>query len=142
MPLLGEVVIRKGRPADHATAEAIQSAAFGDVHWRFGDDRFNVAELPGGEMMGYLVWRQTFTDEFEILSIATHPKHRRKGVGRALVDDFCSANRGDIFLEVRESNAGAIAFYESMGFETTGIRHSYYGNNGEGAVIMKLPYRG
>jgi len=137
-PVIHEATIREGVPADHAPAEEIQKAAFGDVHWPFGDEPFKVAELAGGEMMAYLVWRQTFTEEFEILSIATHPRHRRKGVARALIHEFCTAHRGDVFLEVRESNHGAIAFYESMGFEKTGIRHSYYGDNGEGAIIMKL----
>jgi ribosomal-protein-alanine N-acetyltransferase len=91
-----------------------------------------------GEMVAYLVWRRTFTDEFEILSLATHPGHRRKGLARALVHEFCSANHGDVFLEVRETNSGAIAFYETLGFQKTGVRHSYYANNGEGAIVMKL----
>ena len=137
-PVIHEATIREGVPADHAPAKEVQLAAFGEAHWPFGDEPFKVAELAGGEMMGYMVWRRTFTDEFEILSLATHPRHRRKGVARALVHEFCSAHKGDVFLEVRESNAGAIAFYESMGFEKTGIRHSYYGDNGEGAIVMKL----
>ncbi len=139
-PVITEATIREGVPADHARATEIQQAAFGHEHWPFGDEPFKVAELTGGEMMGYLVWRQTFTDEFEILSLATHPMHRRKGVARALIHDFCSRHRGDVFLEVRDSNDGAIAFYESMGFEKSGIRHAYYGDTGEGAIVMKLRF--
>jgi ribosomal-protein-alanine acetyltransferase len=139
-PVISEATIRDGAPADHAAAEEIQRAAFGDKHWPFGDEPLKVAELAGGEMMGYLVWRRTFTDEFEILSIATHPRHQRKGVARALIHDFCSHHKGDVFLEVRESNAAAIAFYESLGFGRTGVRHAYYGNSGEGAIIMKLTF--
>lgn len=137
-PVISEATIRDGGPADHAQAEDIQRAAFGQLHWPFGDDPLKVAELRGGEMMGYLVWRRTFTDEFEILSLATHPRHQRKGVARALVHEFRSGHRGSVFLEVRESNDGAIAFYESLGFERTGVRHAYYGSNGEGAVVMRL----
>ena len=142
-PVIHEATIRQGVPADHGPAEEIQRAAFGHVHWPFGEEPFKVAEMSGGELMGYLVWRQTFTDEFEILSLATHPAHRRKGVARALVHEFCATNfpaaiRGDVFLEVRESNLGAVAFYESMGFRKTGLRHAYYGDSGEGAIIMKL----
>jgi ribosomal protein S18 acetylase RimI-like enzyme len=140
VPVIHEATIREGVPADYAQAEAIQQAAFGGVHWPFGDEPFKVAELAGGEMMAYMVWRQTFTDEFEILSLATHPKHRRKGVARALLHEFCSTHKGNLFLEVRESNHGAVAFYVSMGFEKTGIRHAYYGNTGEGAVVMKLQF--
>jgi ribosomal-protein-alanine acetyltransferase len=139
-PVIREATIREGVPADHAPAEAIQRASFGGTHWPFGDEPFKVAELAGGEMLAYLVWRQTFTDEFEILSLATHPTHRRKGVARALIHEFCAAHKGNVFLEVRESNHGAIAFYESMGFQKTGVRHSYYGDNGEGAIVMKLNF--
>jgi len=139
-PVIHEATIREGVPADFAPARAIQQAAFGHEHWQFGDEPLHVAELADGEMLGYMVWRRTYTDEFEILSLATHPKHRRKGVARALVHEFCSRNRGDVFLEVRESNHGAIAFYEALGFERTGIRHAYYGDTGEGAIILKLRF--
>lgn len=138
-PVISEAVIRAGVAADHAPAAAVQIAAFGHTHWSFGDEPFKVAEIDG-ETVAYLVWRRTFTDEFEILSIATHPQHRRKGLARALIHEFCSAYKGDVFLEVRESNAGAIAFYASLGFRKTGVRHSYYADTGDGAVVMKLHF--
>jgi len=138
-PVISEVVIREGVPADHAPAAAVQLVAFGREHWPFGDEPFKVAEI-NGETVAYLVWRRTYTDEFEILSIATHPQHRRKGLGRALIREFCSGNKGDVFLEVRESDLGAIAFYERLGFKRTGIRHAYYADNGDGAVVMKLRF--
>jgi ribosomal-protein-alanine N-acetyltransferase len=139
-PVIHEATIRDGVPADHVPAEEIQRAVFGEVQWPLGDEPFKVAELADGEMMAYMVWRQTFTDEFELLSLATHPAHRRKGVARALIHEFCSAHKGDVFQEDRESNHGANAFYQSLGFEKTGVRHSYYGNNGEGAIVMKLHF--
>ena len=138
--VIHEAVIRDGVPADHAPAREIQQAAFGSEHWPFGEEPFKVAELASGEMMGYMVWRSTYTNEFEILSLATHPQHRRKGIARALVHEFCSGHKGDVFLEVRESNHGAIAFYESMGFAKTGVRHAYYADNGDGAIVMKLQF--
>jgi ribosomal-protein-alanine acetyltransferase len=136
-PFIREAIIRDGCAADHPAAAAVQIAAFGEVHWAFDEEPFKVAEIEG-ETVAYLVWRRTFTDEFEILSLATHPNHRRKGLARALVREFCSRNHGDIFLEVRESNVGAIACYEALGFKKTGVRHSYYANTGEGAIVMKL----
>jgi ribosomal-protein-alanine N-acetyltransferase len=39
-------------------------------------------------------------------------------------------------LEVRESNAGAIALYERFGFRAAGMRRRYYQDNGEDALIM------
>ena len=136
-PVIQEAIIREGTPADHAPASLLQVAAFGQVHWPFGEEPFKVAEIDGS-IVAYLVWRRTFTDEFEILSLATHPDYQRKGLGRALIREFCSAHQGDVFLEVRESNRGAIAFYQSLAFQETGVRHSYYGDTGEGAIVMKL----
>ncbi len=135
--VIHEAIIREGTPADHAPSSMLQLAAFGQVHWPFGEEPFKVAEIDG-KIVAYLVWRRTFTDEFEILSLATHPDYQRKGLARALVREFCSAHQGDVFLEVRESNLAAIAFYRALGFRETGVRHSYYGDNDEGAIVMKL----
>jgi len=43
-----------------------------------------------------------------------------------------------IELEVRESNAAAIALYKGCGFTSAGVRPHYYADNDEGAVIMWL----
>ena len=132
------VIIREGTTAHHRAAEAVQLAAFDHIHWPFTDDLFLWVEVDG-EMGAYLVWRQTaYPDEFEILSLATHPKHQRKGLARKLVQTFCDGREGDIFIEVRESNWGSRAFYKSLGFVETGRRHAYYENNREGAIVMKL----
>jgi ribosomal protein S18 acetylase RimI-like enzyme len=139
--VISAAIIRDGVSADHAQASEIQRAAFGHLHWPFGDEPFKVAELPEAEMMAYLMWRWTFTGEFEIISIATHPKHQRKGVASALIHDFCLTHRGDVFLEVEETNHGAIALYEWQGFEKTGVRHVYYENTTNGAVVMNLRNR-
>ena len=39
-------------------------------------------------------------------------------------------------LEVRVSNADAIALYERLGFKPRGIRRGYYTDNREDALIM------
>jgi ribosomal-protein-alanine N-acetyltransferase len=39
-------------------------------------------------------------------------------------------------LEVRRSNAGAIALYERLGFRAAGVRRRYYQDNGEDALVM------
>ena len=39
-------------------------------------------------------------------------------------------------LEVRQSNAAAIALYEGLGFRSAGLRRRYYQDNGEDALIM------
>jgi ribosomal-protein-alanine N-acetyltransferase len=46
-----------------------------------------------------------------------------------------------MFLEVRASNAAAIALYSSAGFEGVGRRVRYYARPIEDAVVMKLGLR-
>lgn len=69
-------------------------------------------------------------DEAELLTIATDPDHRRKGVARALLADLLSdlRQRGTthIFLEVASDNPAAMALYASAGFAEVGRRKGYY----------------
>lgn len=79
-------------------------------------------------------------DEGEITDIATHPDFRRAGLARAVTEalfGFC-AEKGikKIFLEVRESNVGAIALYTSLGFGAVGKRPNFYRTPTEAAIIM------
>jgi GNAT superfamily N-acetyltransferase len=55
-------------------------------------------------------------------NIATHPDHRRKGLGRATTTRLCRSllgNQCDVGLNVKADNHSAIALYESLGFEIT-----------------------
>jgi ribosomal-protein-alanine N-acetyltransferase len=78
-------------------------------------------------------------DEIQILNVATDRSYRRQGVARALLEalldelspkGFCVA-----LLEVRASNAPAIALYRSLGFSDDAIRERYY-SDGEDALLM------
>jgi ribosomal-protein-alanine N-acetyltransferase len=42
------------------------------------------------------------------------------------------------YLEVRDSNFGAQALYEKLGFRRVGLRKNYYHNPVEDAVVMAL----
>jgi ribosomal-protein-alanine N-acetyltransferase len=93
-----------------------------------------------GEPVAYLIaWH--VADELHLLMIATHPGSRRRGVGRELVSrliDFAfDKNVMHIFLEVRRSNAAAIALYRAFGFYLLSIRKGYYAD-GEDALEMAL----
>jgi [ribosomal protein S18]-alanine N-acetyltransferase len=98
-----------------------------------------------GKVCGFIIGRQV-EGEAEILNLAVIPAKRRKGEGSALlkvaVDEFQVQHVSRVFLEVRESNEGGIAFYEQHGFAKTGRRASYYRNPDDAAVIMekKLPH--
>ncbi len=62
--------------------------------------------------------------------LAVRPAYRRQGLGRQLVDWLvASAETGGIFrinLELRAGNAGALAFYDRLGFEQLGLEQGYY----------------
>ena len=63
-------------------------------------------------------------DDSEMFAVWVDPAHRRKGVGRALVDFACewSEQRGAqiIYVGVYEDNQHALVFYRSVGFVDRG----------------------
>lgn len=69
-------------------------------------------------------------DQAEILTIATDPDHRRRGIARALLDvsetELVDNGVDTLFLEVAEDNKAAIKFYQGAGFEPIGRRPAYY----------------
>ena len=92
-----------------------------------------------GEVCGY-IGSQSVMGESDMMNVAVHPDHRRKGVGEMLVLALCdalSAENTSLALEVRASNAPAISLYEKLGFEQIGLRKNYYRNPKEDALILK-----
>ena len=81
-------------------------------------------------------------DEGQITNVATHPDFRRSGYGNAVVEaliKYAKNNRlYSISLEVRESNAAAIALYSSFGFKVEGKRKDFYTKPTEAALVMVL----
>jgi len=83
------------------------------------------------EILGYLV----YAAEGHIISVAVDPCHRRRGIGTQLVwEVFKNAKGQCIWVEVRETNRGAQAFYEKLAFRKKGIIPKYYWT--EDAYIM------
>ena len=103
------------------------------------DVPFLVAE-EHGTVAGYVVAHQA-ADEGEILNLGVATAHRRQGLGRALVEGVVAmlAGRGVrvVYLEVRESNAGARRLYQSLGFGEVARRARYYRRPVEDAVILR-----
>ena len=81
-------------------------------------------------------------DEGQITNIATHPDHRRLGLGRSVVQALIGYAKehglAEIFLEVRESNTAAILLYEQLGFVSVGRRPRFYTHPTEAALVMLL----
>lgn len=79
-------------------------------------------------------------DEAHVTTIATHPGFRRLGLGElllvSLIDIAYSIGAKWVTLEARVSNYKAQNLYRKYGFREAGIRHRYYSDNQEDAVIM------
>ncbi len=95
-----------------------------------------------GNVIGYVgMWRSF--DEGNINNIAVLPDYRRKGYGRLLLEHLISYGKEQklsfLTLEVRESNAGARALYQSVGFLEVGRRKKYYERR-EDAILMTLTF--
>jgi [ribosomal protein S18]-alanine N-acetyltransferase len=93
-----------------------------------------------GKIVGYIdFW--LVHDEMELVSIAVHPKFKRKGVGERMMRAmlrFARLYRARfIYLDVRESNRAAQGLYEKFGFAKVGLRRRYYSDNKEDAIMMK-----
>jgi ribosomal-protein-alanine N-acetyltransferase len=90
--------------------------------------------------VGYLLtWH--VADELHVMNVATRPDRRRRGIARALMNEALAYARGraikHVLLEVRRSNAPAIALYRAFGFFAMGLRTRYYADD-EDAVEMVL----
>ena len=98
-----------------------------------------LAATVGDELLGYLVCSR-YDQVWHLMNVAVLPERRRRGVARSLIARLLDEGRGSLpfTLEVRVSNRGAIAMYESLGFRSAGVRPRYYQDNGEDALIMWL----
>lgn len=106
-----------------------------------GDDlsQVRVPTRASGRVLGY-GGVKTLGDSADIMTIGILPQARRAGLGRRLVKALLeeAGRRGarTVFLEVRESNAGARVLYTSEGFEEVGRIRRYFHNPLEDAITM------
>ncbi len=139
-------MVRRLAAADIGAVLAIQALSPEASQWsRDGYARAAAGELGAWvavadcRMAGFLVLR-TAAHEAEILNLAVAPRSRRQGVARALLGAALEASRAAgatlVFLEVRESNAGAIGFYQLHGFQASGHRRRYYHDPAEDALVL------
>jgi ribosomal-protein-alanine N-acetyltransferase len=96
-------------------------------------------------VLGYAcVWSQD--DELKINNIAIDPQHRGRGLGRWLLRALLARAREtgcrSAELEVRPSNAAALALYCSEGFQQVGRRKGYYSVEKEDALVLRASLEG
>ncbi|MBO4877184.1 MAG: ribosomal protein S18-alanine N-acetyltransferase [Ruminococcus sp.] len=107
------------------------------------DNGIVLAAFEDGELAG-LLSGYTAVGEADITSVAVAPAYRRMGIARELVERFEAMLPEDtesIFLEVRVSNAGAIALYRKCGFDELSVRSRFYSSPEEDALVMKKELR-
>jgi N6-L-threonylcarbamoyladenine synthase/protein kinase Bud32 len=139
--------IRPMLESDIERVAAIERSSFGSPWSRgmFLDELLQgrsrawfVADSPWG-LIGYAGLMEVEA-EGHLLNLAVRADARGRGIGTALLSEvFSEAARrrlDRLTLEVRPSNAGALALYGAAGFHAAGARPGYYSDTGEDATIM------
>ena len=97
--------------------------------------------MDGETVVGY-VGSQTVLQEADMMNIAVADTHRRRGIARMLVEELIrQLDAYQLTLEVRASNAPAIALYEKLGFTQVGLRKNYYHKPKEDALILRKEWK-
>ena len=101
---------------------------------------FWLVALEGETVAGY-IGSQTVMDETDMMNVAVHPDFRRQGIAEMLITELVKnlKQKGSrcLSLEVRASNAPALALYGKLGFSEIGRRKNYYRNPREDALILR-----
>lgn len=140
-------IVRNFLPEDAEAVLAIAAQAPAAANWskesylKFAREEGSLALVLeiDSQIQGFLVGRLA-ADQAELLNLAVTAAHRRKGAGKALLThalrEWLSRGAKAVYLEVRESNTSAIAFYEKRGFTAAGRRKGYYHQPDEPALTM------
>lgn len=141
------VEIRRAAEGDLDQVAAIERSLFGDPWSR--RSFANLLAAPHAEFLvaaaaegvaGYAVALIAGPDA-DLANLAVTRLLQRRGVGRQLLTAVLARARERgctaMFLEVRASNAAAIALYRSAGFSAVGRRARYYAEPAEDAVVMR-----
>lgn len=111
----------------------------------FSEPRVLAVLSRGDEIIGYSLFNLSTHDHFaHLLKIIIVPSFRSFGLGKYLLGEaiaYLEINHGiqNYFLEVEESNLGAISTYGAIGFKQIHIKKDFYGKN-KSALIMTLSF--
>ena len=133
-----------GEPEVKAAPEKHRPGLLSKVRQLFNRNRFFGPEvLPSGKqyIKGFAgFW--IMAGEAHITNIAVRELYHRQGIGELLlismIDLAIELNARFLTLEVRASNTAAQNLYYKCGFTQVGLRHGYYSDNREDAVLMSV----
>jgi ribosomal-protein-alanine N-acetyltransferase len=111
-------------------------ATFIYLYWHYRETFWVYVDTEGDrekdQILGYII----LAEDGHMISIAIHPHHRRRGIGKELLEKAMrTVHPKRLWAEVRKKNQGAQAFYLKMGFQIVGVIPNYYGN--EDALIVE-----
>ena len=141
------MIIRKMKLEDVPQVAAIERLCFSAPwnenmiisSWESRLSCWLIAEIDGC-VAGY-VGSEAVLDSADMMNIAVAPEYRKRGIAEALIKALVEhlQQRDILFLllEVRVSNAPAIALYNKICFEQVGRRPKYYTNPREDALILR-----
>lgn len=94
-------------------------------------------DIASDRVLGYLILSR-YDTVWHLMNVAVDPARRREGIATSLLEAMIerAGPASEYTLEVRTSNASAIALYEHFGFRSAGTRPRYYRDTGEDALIM------
>lgn len=97
----------------------------------------------GTKLLGYISFT-VIIDECQIVNVAVSVDSRKMGIGNLLVlgmlDYTKALGVNKAYLEVRESNIGAISLYKKHGFLPVGVSKNHYSQPTENAILMNLEF--
>lgn len=149
------IIIRKAKPGDIDAIMKIETEQFlhpwkrssfvneltHDIAWFYVAERRENERNVVGIIVGYIIF-WVYGETMELHNIAVSGTEKRKGIGKQLygfmMDIAEKEHVEEIFLEVRQSNTEAIAFYETLGFKRVGERKNYYNEPVENALVYCL----
>ena len=144
-----DIIFRRAEKEDLDVMAEMERICFPDDSWsremlleeiENQSATFLVAE-DGDKIIGCAMAWMIAPYECQIGTIEVLPEYRRMGIAYELMWKILKISRllgiWEVHLEVRASNAPAIALYESLGFTKDGLRKKYY-SNGEDAYTMSL----
>jgi ribosomal protein S18 acetylase RimI-like enzyme len=127
--------VERATPSDAAALAGLAASALAEPWSEAGfaeeiaapASRVWIVRGPAGAPVAYLAAHRVL-DELQVLSLAVAAAHRRRGLGRALVEHALAAEGAvaAAHLEVRSNDAGAQAFYQRLRFEPVGRRPGFY----------------